>query len=76
MNDFLTIEELIKKLENYPKEMLVLLDGYEDGLDAILETTLVSVKYDTTKPWYYGPFAENSESKEKAIKLMSTRGKK
>mgnify|MGYP006995599214 FL=1 len=75
MNDFLTIEQLMQKLENYPKDMLVLLDGYEGGLDAILDTASINVEFDSSKPWYYGPFEENVQSNKKAIKLISTRAK-
>lgn len=75
MNDFLTVEQLIQKLENYPKDMLVLVDGYEGGLDAILDTASINVKFDSSKPWYYGPFEENVNSNKKVVKLISTRAR-
>lgn len=73
MDSFLTIEQLIKRLENYPKDLLVLVDGYEGGLDAILDTKLINVDYDKNKKWWYGSFEESSKANIKALKLLSTR---
>lgn len=74
MNNFLTVEQLISELQKYPKDLQVLVDGYEDGLDAALSTKIVNVKYDENKAWYYGPFYEVEKSDSKAVKIISTRG--
>jgi len=73
-NKYLTVENLIKELQKYPKDLQVLVDGYEGGLDAILDTEIVNVSFDANKAWYYGAFEENESSKIKAIKILSTRG--
>ena len=52
--------------------MLVLLDGYEDELDAILDTVSVNVKFDSSKPWYYGPFEENGEITQEKPKAYAS----
>ena len=75
MNDFLTVEQLINKLKSYPKDSLILVDGYEDGMDAILDIKNINVKYDDSRQWYYGPFEEVvDDSNIEVIKLVSTRG--
>ena len=76
MNDFLTVEQLINKLKSYPNDVRVLVGGYEDGLDAILDVSIVNVKYDDAKKWYYGPFEECDNCNEIALKILSTRGSK
>ncbi len=75
-NSHITVENLIKKLQTYSKDLQVLVDGYEGGLDAVLDTKIVNVLFDSSKAWYYGPFEENKSSKLKAIRLLSTRGKR
>lgn len=49
MNNFLTVEQLISELQKYPKDLQVLVDGYEDGLDAALSTKIVNVVKSTSK---------------------------
>jgi len=73
-NEFLTIEQLINKLKTYPNNIKVLVDGYEGGLDAILDITMINIEYDATKQWYYGPFEESESSNTQTVKLISTRG--
>jgi len=74
MNDFLTVEQLINKLKSYPNDAKILVDGYEGGLDAVLDVNIVSVKYDDTQKWYYGPFEECDSCDEMALRIVSTRG--
>jgi len=74
MKNYLTIEQLISQLQSYPKDLLVLVDGYEGGLDAIMDIQKVTVRYDDAQKWYYGPFEEDSKAQIKAIKIISTRG--
>lgn len=74
MGNFLTVEQLISELQKYPKDFKVLIDGYEDGLDAVLSSKIVNVEYDESKAWYYGPFEEVEKSEIKAVRLISTRG--
>lgn len=74
MQNFLTIKQLIEQLEKYPHDSLVLVDGYEDGLDAILSTKLVNIDYAENQKWWYGPFNESDKIDRKAVKLISTRG--
>lgn len=73
MDNFLTVEQLIRKLEHYPKDLLVLVDGYEGGLDAILDIKLINVVHDKNKKWWYGPFEESNKVNVSALKLLSTR---
>jgi len=74
--EFLTAEQLINKLKTYPKDLKVLVDGYEDGLEPVIDICTTTVKYDATKEWYYGPYEEVADSDTNAIKLISARGQR
>jgi len=74
MKDFLTVEQPINELQKHPKNLQVLVDGYEDGLDAVLSSKIVDVEYDESKAWYCGPFEEVEKSETTAVRLISTRG--
>ena len=76
MKKFLTVEQLINELKQYPKEYKILVDGYEGGLDAILASSIVGIEYDEKKAWYYGPFDKTNDTNTKAIYLLSTRGER
>ena len=43
MKVVMTVEELVQALQNYPADMPVLVDGYEEGYDD-LDQDLISVK--------------------------------
>ena len=43
MKAVMTVEELVQALQNYPGDMPVVVDGYEEGYDD-LEQDLISVK--------------------------------
>lgn len=75
-HNFLSVKQLIAALSTYPQDCLVLIDGYEDGLDALLSIEAATVEYDETKAWYYGPFEASDQSDIKAVKLISTRGQR
>lgn len=52
----MTVKELRKKLKNYPKDMVVSVNGYEGGVTDIFDLTITPVKLgDREKvPGYYG----------------------
>ena len=64
----------IKKQNDIMNDVKVLVDGYEGGLDAVLDVSIVNVKYDDTQKWYYGPFEECDSCDETALRIISTRG--
>ncbi len=76
MNNSLTVEQLIKKLQAYPKDFIILVDGYENDYDAVLDIENIKVKYDNKNPWWNGRFKENKLNGVDAVRLLSTRGVK
>ena len=56
MKVVMTVEELVQALQNYPADMPVVVDGYEEGYDD-LEQDLISVKeirLDVGNQWWEG----------------------
>lgn len=51
----MTIEELIKELQQYDPKLPVLLSGYEGGVYLPNRMRKVNVALNVNKEWYYGP---------------------
>jgi hypothetical protein len=50
------VSELIEILKSFPKDSLVVADGYEDGYDSIKKVKVIKVKEVEVKEWYYGNY--------------------
>lgn len=48
------VKELIKELQQYDPEQLVVVNGYEGGVNACSSCEEVSVKLGVNSEWYYG----------------------
>lgn len=71
----MTIADLIQKLQEFPPDSLVLVDGYEGGLDAVTDAKIINIIYHEDKEWYYRPYEESKNSDQMGIYLLSTRGR-
>jgi hypothetical protein len=61
------VKELIEKLQAFDQEMLVLVDGYEDGLTEPKEPIVIKVNLNVHNEWYYGKHKQvykNDKEKE------------
>ncbi len=61
----MTVRELIERLSQYPPELRVMVDGYENGfcdLEAVGEQEVVLNQYDK---WYFGPHALAGDAPDK-----------
>jgi hypothetical protein len=45
------IEELIHQLQKYPKNSLVIVQGYEDGYDEVTNVTEISIQPNKSHEW-------------------------
>ena len=52
----MTVKELMDTLKQFPEEMLVLTNGYEDGYTDILNPKIIYVKHNPQNEWYYGDY--------------------
>ena len=51
----MTVAELIEKLKTYPKDLKVLVDGYEGGFNEISAVKTIKVKLNVHTEEYNGP---------------------
>lgn len=71
----MTVSELIKELQDHPGNMVVLVDGYESGYDAIGKIFVAKAKRNKNGPAYEGEYYESSEPRIKSALMISRRDK-
>ncbi len=69
----LTVKELIEKLQVLPPEAIVLVDGYETGFDAVVDTEIINIEKNVEAEWYNGIYEESNKLAIQAIYLLNTR---
>ena len=50
----MTVKELIQSLEKLPKENMVVIRGYEGGVDEVTDLENARIELDVNKEWNYG----------------------
>lgn len=65
----MTVGELIKRLQEYDPETMVVVNGYEGGVNACSSCKEESIKLGANSEWYYGnhEIVRNGEFDCKAI---------
>ena len=65
----MTVGELIQKLQEYDPETMVVVNGYEGGVNACSSCKEESIKLGVNSEWYYGnhEIVHNGEFDCKAI---------
>jgi len=63
------VKDLIEKLQRYDPETMVVVNGYEGGVDTCTSCKEVRVMFNINKEWYYGnhELVNEDESPDKAI---------
>jgi hypothetical protein len=51
----MTVQELIDKLSELPRDQIVVRNGYEGGVAEVTELTPKKIKLHVNPEWYYGP---------------------
>jgi len=67
------VSELIKNLQKLPQELEVIVNGYENGFDDVIEIELKHIDKNINTNWWDGRHEQNNESKIKAVYLKSNR---
>jgi len=65
----MTVQELIDELQNYPKDMMVVVDGYEGGLNDLTGLEPIKVNLNANTEWYYGTYSLCNEGGVPALWL-------
>jgi hypothetical protein len=58
----MTIKELKEKLNLYPDDLSVLVDGYEGGFSEIAEVKKIKLKLNVHTASYYGPHDDTEDA--------------
>lgn len=48
------VQQLIEELQKYNPETIVVVSGYEDGVDTVSIASQVNIKLNVFTEWYYG----------------------
>ena len=73
----MTVAEFIEQLEKHPSDARVVVDGYEAGVDDLLEVKEQLLKLNHYEEWYYGEHEKSKDgSGESAIYLKGNRRNK
>jgi hypothetical protein len=71
------VVELIEQLKAFPSDMRVVVPGYEDDFDDVIDADQVLIKPDVNgKQWYYGRYeylTKEEPGAEKAVRLKTNR---
>lgn len=70
----MTVAELIEQLKKCPADARVVVEGYEDGFDDLIEVKEILLELNHYEEWYYGEHEESKDGKgESAIYLKGNR---
>jgi hypothetical protein len=58
----MTIAELIDKLQEFSPDTKIVIRGYEEGYNDILEIISRKIELDTSSHWYEGSYKESKNS--------------
>lgn len=69
----MNVKELIEELQKHDPAAMVVIDGYEDGVNEVEATRIAGIDIDANPigAWYYGRHKEDDSSPIKAVKIMS-----
>ena len=58
----MTASELIIMLQKFPPETKIVVRGYEDGYNDIIELRQIKIKHNPDVEWYYGSYSDSKEA--------------
>jgi len=61
------VNELIALLSQMPADADVVVEGYEEGVDDVVDITLVQIRRSVHKEWYYGKHAIDDAADVQAV---------
>lgn len=67
----MTVAELIEKLKEFPADLPVVVQSYEDGVDPVTDTKTIGIEKNKVREWYFGIFEEVDVSADHAILISS-----
>lgn len=62
------VKELIEKLSQLDPELMVVIRGYEGGVDEVSDYGLCNIELNVNDEWYYGKHETLSDNELKKVK--------
>jgi len=50
----MNVKELIEQLQTMPPDTMLVVDGYEDGVNNVKTVNLIKINLNVNEEWYYG----------------------
>ena len=63
------VKELITRLQACDPESIVVIAGYEGGVDELIDVNAVHIRLNANTAWYYGRHALDENSNTEAVYL-------
>lgn len=63
----MNVAELIKVLQELPQDALVVINGYEGGVNEVSNATETKIEQNVNTAWYYGDHEINEDSDTVAV---------
>jgi hypothetical protein len=60
-NEMMKAKELIRLLEKLPPDMKIVVRGYEEGYNDIIELKPLQLKHKQDAEWYYGEYLKSED---------------
>lgn len=67
----MNVAELIKELKEFPADLPVVVQSYEDGVDPVTDAKMIGIEKYKPSEWYNGIYDEVADSSEKALLIAS-----
>lgn len=64
----MTVAELIKKLQAFPADAIVVTDGYETGLEPVKKVEVIRISENHLREWWDGTY-EKSENPDDMVAI-------
>ncbi len=65
----MTVQELINRLQTFPKDMPVVIHGYAGGFDDVGTLEEIKVDLNVHSQWFYGKHEINTEGEATVLRI-------
>lgn len=69
----MNVKELIKELKKLPQDLMVVINGYEGGVDEFGTIKKIRIDLNVNDEWYYGSHEESEDGAVEAVLLKGSK---
>jgi len=67
----MTVRQVIELLQQYPDDLPVVVQGYEEGYDPVTDVGELTVAAKQHREWYVGVYEQSDQQGEKVVAISS-----